>query len=91
MTATRKPPVDVLSLMTQFGRMVQEDRDGDWERQMARATLRVADLIQAGNALQLRFEPSNGHPAHWQIDVSSIGRFLRALKACQPPLTPPVF
>jgi hypothetical protein len=89
-----RAPMDVLSVMTRFGRMVQEDREGgsyDWEVDMARATLRVAELIQAANALELTFEEADGTPAHWRMNVSGIGRFLRALRACQPLQTPPVF
>lgn len=80
-----RSPMDVLGTMSLFGKKVAEDNEGsyDWERDMTRAIMRVKDLVDASNALELRFVEADGTPAHWTFNTNAARRFLRALSAVQ--------
>lgn len=84
----KRIPIDVLATMSTFGKLVAEDKKGgswDWEKEMTRALIRVAELIDAGNALDLHHVEADGVPAHWRFNHAGARRFIRALAAVQIP------
>lgn len=86
MSEKGRTPLDVLSAMHTFGRLVAEDKKGgdlSIEQDMTRALLRVSDLIEAGNALELHYVEPDGLPGHWTFNHNGARRFMRALAAVQ--------